>query len=224
MTWERSVVFVNWFLHFRSMQFVGFTEFVRWNDFVFVWLPFCIPYYWVCLFVCLFVLWCLTQLPTKWRNQFTKCNRRRQRNKRKISNKILPKIYSLDFFTFPYFNVLSKSPTLSILYKKQSRCDPQFNNWFIMRLLGKDGSSSHHTAPWLYTFLCCVLWSIVRVFVFLFRTLVLSVLFCRLTWLIKGARRASGIHFIIYAQIQKIGKDSKTYRSDGYEPEIMYEL
>jgi hypothetical protein len=46
----------------------------------------------------------------------------------------------------------------------------------------------------------------------------------RLTWLIKGARRASGIHFIIYAQIQKIGKDSKTYRSDGYEPEIMYEL
>jgi hypothetical protein len=60
----------------------------------------------------------------KWRNQFTKCNRRRQRNKRKISKKILPKLYSLDFFTFPYFNVLSKNPTLSILYKKQSRCDP----------------------------------------------------------------------------------------------------
>ena len=63
----RLLDFVNWFLQFRSMQFVGFTEFVRWIDFVFAWLPSFIPYYWVCLFVCLFVLWCLTQLPTIFR-------------------------------------------------------------------------------------------------------------------------------------------------------------
>ena len=50
----------------------------------------------------------------------------------KVIEQNIAKIYSLAFFTFPYFNVLSNSPTLSILYKKQSRCDPQFNNWFII--------------------------------------------------------------------------------------------
>jgi hypothetical protein len=47
----------------------------------------------------------------------------------------LDKIYILDILSyFYYFNVLSNSQTLSILYKIQSRRFSQFTNWFLIKL------------------------------------------------------------------------------------------